>query len=278
MFLKRLTQNYPLIIIKSRIEILISLCVSLILILLKPFSIDNLRSGVLFLAISYGLLTFIGLYIFNNILKKVIYQHTNKWTVFREIIFITSLLFFITTLNYIFTSWYNQQPWKFNNYFIWIQITFSVGFFPTILSVLYILYQSKMSQINSQKEPSVLTDSQDVISVTDSLGNNTLTMHVKDFLYAEIRSYTLYINCLHNGVLKQYQMRATISNIEKAICSEDIVRCHRSFIVNTRYIDTIEGNSNGYKLYLKNCNDVIPVSRRYTLLMKEILDKNFITA
>lgn len=274
----KLTGEFPFILMRGKVEILISLCVTVLLLLLQPFSIASAEIGIVASSLSYGLITLISIFFFNNVLKKIIYQQTKKWTIFNEILFILGLLLFITTLNYIYTIAINLSRWDFYDYLYWIKITISVGVFPTVLSVLYISYHSTVEKIKQQFSYEQTAESNDTITFMDSLGNNSLTICAKDFVYAEIKSCTLYINFMHNGVMKSHQMRSTICNIEKAICSGDIVRCHRSFIVTIRYVDSAEGNSNGYRLYLKNCSDVIPVSRRYTLLIKELLDKYFISA
>lgn len=114
---------------------------------------------------------------------------------------------------------------------------------------------------------------QRIITIKDMASNTKLTISSNDFVYAEIRCSTLYIYFMYDKVLREKHLRATISSIEGEVCDEKIVRCHRSFIINVKYVDAMEGNSNGYKLYLKCCNAVIPVSRHYTLIMRNLLDE-----
>lgn len=267
------TKEYPFLIMQNRILILVSSCVTAILLLLHPFSIESFGRDLIFPAITYGFITFLGMYFFNNVIKKSIHKHIAVWTVPKEIIFILSLLLFISTLNYFFTTWYFKGMWEPHRFLSWLNITFSVGIFPTILVVMYIQYRHELEKNDTPPQPVV---PQHLMTISDNRGNNSLTIPLQDFIFAESRGCTLYINYMHDNALKQYHMRASISNVEDAICSGNIVRCHRSFIVNIRYIDAIEGNSNGYKLYLKKGNNIIPVSRRYTLIVKDLLHKNSI--
>ncbi len=39
-----------------------------------------------------------------------------------------------------------------------------------------------------------------------------------------------------------------LKNVERQLNNDFTIRCHRSFIVNINVIDTIAGNTNGYKL------------------------------
>ena len=55
-------------------------------------------------------------------------------------------------------------------------------------------------------------------------------------------------------------LRATLKYLEEQLSGTDMLRCHRSFLVNcSRY--TLEGNSRGYKLTSKADTKIIPVSR-----------------
>jgi len=51
--------------------------------------------------------------------------------------------------------------------------------------------------------------------------------------------------------------------------SHIILRCHRTFIVNTNYIKEIQGNSQGYKLYFEMLDFPALVSQKYIKSIKE---------
>ena len=65
-------------------------------------------------------------------------------------------------------------------------------------------------------------------------------------------------------------LRVTLKNIEDQVVDANIIRCHRSFIINTGVKYTILGNSNGYRLRSKLIEQTIPISRS---LGKEIVSK-----
>ena len=135
---------------------------------------------------------------------------------------------------------------------------------------MYVQYRSKLDKYNKNTKTELESRK---ITIKDMASNIKLTISSNDFVYAEIRCSTLYIYFMHDNVLRERHLRATISSIEDVVCDENIVRCHRSFIINVKYVDAMEGNSNGYKLYLRCCNAVIPVSRHYTLIMRNLLDE-----
>ncbi len=70
--------------------------------------------------------------------------------------------------------------------------------------------------------------------------------------------------------LREKLLRVTLKHVEEQIASDSILRCHRSYIINTGASFTILGNSNGYRLKSAMVKEAIPVSRS---LGKEIVAK-----
>jgi adenylate cyclase len=70
--------------------------------------------------------------------------------------------------------------------------------------------------------------------------------------------------------LQEKLLRVTLKHIEQQVANDVIVRCHRSYIINTSAPFTILGNSNGYHLKSNLLKETIPVSRS---LGKEVVAK-----
>lgn len=64
-----------------------------------------------------------------------------------------------------------------------------------------------------------------------------------------------------SGKVNEKLLRVTLKNVGDQISNKNIVRCHRSFIINIKSPFKILGNSNGYKLKSKHLAEAIPVSR-----------------
>ena len=187
------------------------------------------------------------MHVFNSLIKKLSLKWISHWIVLYEIGFIFALLLFIATLNFLFTVFIGAITLNGDAYLSWLKITLCVGLFPTFTAIMYVQLKSKIDKYDIEAKPKA---EQRMITIKDMVGNSKLTISSNDFVYAEIRCSTLYIYFMHDELLREKHLRATI-----------------------KYIDAIEGNSNGYKLYLKCCNAVIPVSRQYTLKMKNLLDE-----
>jgi len=95
-----------------------------------------------------------------------------------------------------------------------------------------------------------------------------LKINLNNLLYIEAQENYSRLVWLEENELTEKTLRATLKNIEDQITDDHIVRCHRSYIINTGVRFTILGNSNGYRLKSKYFKESIPISRN---LGKEIV-------
>jgi DNA-binding LytR/AlgR family response regulator len=72
-----------------------------------------------------------------------------------------------------------------------------------------------------------------------------------------------------HGIEKKL-LRVNLKNVESQLNNSFTLRCHRSYIVNVHAISNITGNTNGYKLQIRDSDFSIPVSRPKG---KEVMEK-----
>ncbi len=97
-----------------------------------------------------------------------------------------------------------------------------------------------------------------------------LTINLNQLLYIEAQENYSKVVWIDDEKIIEKLLRVTLKNIENQIVDSCIVRCHRSYIINTKVNFTILGNSNGYRLKSNLFRDTIPISRS---LGKEIVEK-----
>ena len=69
-------------------------------------------------------------------------------------------------------------------------------------------------------------------------------------------------------LVKEKVLRSTLKHLEKQLSGTDMLRCHRSYLVNcSRY--RMLGDSRGYKLSTSEDPRTIPVSRAHSRRMLE---------
>lgn len=80
------------------------------------------------------------------------------------------------------------------------------------------------------------------------------------------------IHYLEDDQIKKKLVRSTLAHIELIIESyPTLIRCHRICIVNTHFIEKLNGNCNNRTLTIRGYHKQIPVSRRYYLKVKEVV-------
>jgi DNA-binding LytR/AlgR family response regulator len=100
--------------------------------------------------------------------------------------------------------------------------------------------------------------------------SETLSFNLPDLLFIQADdNYSTVVWQETDGIQKKL-LRINLKNIESQIDNTFAIRCHRSYIVNVHAISNISGNTNGYKLKIKDSEFFIPVSRPKG---KEVMEK-----
>jgi DNA-binding LytR/AlgR family response regulator len=116
----------------------------------------------------------------------------------------------------------------------------------------------KLNEIDSIREKAIQPDNTITLSTDTS---ETFVMKLTELVYvAAVDNYS-EVYCFRNNAMLKKLLRVTLKNIEVQLKNQFIIRCHRSYLINIREIESISGNTNGYKLKMKNTDVTIPVSR-----------------
>jgi hypothetical protein len=100
------------------------------------------------------------------------------------------------------------------------------------------------------------------------------SLAIKVSLLLLIRSANNYIEVFwkEGEIVKNQMVRCSMVNAEETLKEHKFIfKCHRSFMVNINYIDKIEGNSQGYKLFFEDINFPVPISKNTVTRLKELI-------
>jgi hypothetical protein len=245
--------------------------VFLFLYIFKPFGISKLDINLVSYTLGFGVITFLitlfSLFIFPLIFPK--YFDQNKWIIGKM-----SLFFLGTTLLIGIANWYyNLQIVKPNNLLNngllhYILVTVLVSFFP-------LLFYMYMSEKNRSKQHTLVanklskTTKDDIkerkkIVLFAENKKDGLSLMINEIVYISSEGNYASIFYILKGELKEHLIRISLNELEKQLQSFDfIVRCHKSYIINTQQVLKIEGNARGYFLKLHKLDFFIPVSRSF---------------
>jgi DNA-binding LytR/AlgR family response regulator len=102
------------------------------------------------------------------------------------------------------------------------------------------------------------------ITIKDENEIVKLILKTEDLLFIQSADNYVEVNFLENGVLSKSLLRNSIKKLETTFINTSIVRCHRSFIVNTHNIVLSKKTSSGFNLILNQVSELtIPVSKSY---------------
>ncbi len=120
---------------------------------------------------------------------------------------------------------------------------------------------------NTQKNNAgeqIVTDNPDIINFHDYTGALKFTVKLENIYY--IKAEGNYVNVLYNnkGGISSFVLRNKIQAIEDSLAGTPLMRCHRTYIVNSNNIKLIRNESDGYYIDFNQTGlESVPVSNTY---------------
>jgi DNA-binding LytR/AlgR family response regulator len=123
---------------------------------------------------------------------------------------------------------------------------------------------SKYEEDNLDKTMELISDS----------GTENLVLQVADVVLIKSADNYVEIVYMEDNTFKRKLIRNTLKNIELQLRQySNFIRCHRTYIINTYYIEKLHKKLNNYVLTIKGYNEQVTVSRQYLLKVKEAIAK-----
>ena len=121
---------------------------------------------------------------------------------------------------------------------------------------------NKLKNILSRAVMKLAQDSQDFIIINKERQNKKLLL--KDIFYFEIKGRVVFVHSV-SGIFDYYDQ---IGILEQNLRNRGFFRCHKSFLVNLKHVDTY----NREEIALDNGEKIIIAKRRYEDFCKDILE------
>jgi len=254
----------------------ISMGVFVFLWLFQPFDISTLPvRQKYYLLVGFGLITFLSLSFYLLFIPSLFQKKFSSavWTIKKEIFWNTWILFTILAGYFFFTQW--LEVLKFNFYTV-IKLALT-AVLP--ISVLIIINYNRILRLHVKmahelnrklKEHKLIEDK--IIYFTSDYQKDSLAIKASTLLF--IRSANNYIEVFwkEGDTVKNQMVRCSMISVEETVREyKFIYKCHRSYIVNIKFIERFEGNSQGYKLFFEGINFPIPVSKVSVDKLKELI-------
>ncbi len=254
--------------------------VGLFLFFIRPFGIEGEWMDLTLASVYFAGVTMVFGWVFEIVTRFVLKIPTNgpNWTLGKWIIFSFVLVVWIALGNFLMVNM--LSGWRAMDYFSFLRMigyTSLIGIFPVVLSG--VIIQLRATQQNEESATDLAQHlhpekqkTEQTISLEADNGS-TLTLKVADLRYIEAMQN--YVNIFHINAkgLQKEVLRSTIASMEQRFGGTDIVRCHRSFLVNADQIDKVAGNAQGLRLQVNGIDgQEIPVSRSYIPMLRALLN------
>ena len=259
---------------KLLISFLFGLFVYLFLAFFQPFRISEITINIYTYLLGFGFITTFVLFI-SYILLPLIFSKlfdSNLWNVKKEIIFYLSNIIIIAILNYEYDLISNYVPThQFSRLLSFLWITPSVGIFPLLFLVfireIYLTGKSKKNalELNSRivQRNKTLTKSE-VITINANTKSDKFKLNLRDLLYVKSEDNYCQLYFRENDKIQNRLLRVSLKNIEEQLKAyPEILRCHRSYIVNKNHIAKVSGNARSYAIHFALCDQTVSVSRYF---------------
>ncbi len=146
-----------------------------------------------------------------------------------------------------------------------------IMFLPYFLFVSYMHVKDVIKKLENENREKI-PESNFIKDITFKDENDTvkLVLKIDNLLFIQSADNYVEVNFLENGVLSKSLLRNSIKKLETTFANTPVIRCHRSFIVNTNNIELAKKTSSGFNLTLNKVPEVIiPVSKSYISEIKK---------
>lgn len=259
----------------------VGILVALILFFVGPFGLNTLQPDALKAAIC---VTFGGITIatvlathYIAILSFPSFFKSENWNVGKNIGMTLIHFFMVGSANFIFVWSKGWSEMKLDLFLLMQLSTLAVGALP--VGILTILKHNRLLR-NSLRDAQKLDDLRskhkrekqtDTIVLSGSNRDEELHTSLDELLFvrAEGNYVEIYTSLNSN---RAHLLRSTLSSIEDTLqFYPQLIRSHRSYIVNIEKVEGIQGNAQGLRLVLGPDDLKIPVSRTYLQTVQSYL-------
>lgn len=202
---------------------------------------------------------------------KIFPSKKENWIIKKELLLIALFLLLVGIVQFLIRDviYDNPNNWSLRYLYEEIRNTFLVG-----ILFAFILVPINYHRLNT-RNAKVFNVSKEIAAIsnkTPSYIKNELDVDLQNILY--VKAEGNYIEFFFSNGSKTLK-RLTIKSLENSLNSyPNFIKTHRSYIVNINQIDAVIGNAQGYKLQLKNCSSIIPVSRKMISMFNEKMNSN----
>ncbi len=155
--------------------------------------------------------------------------------------------------------------WWYRNMFLSFGVLMGV-----LMIVLRRYYGIKSLTINEEVIEANKTQEKTVVNITGTVKKDFFKCAPTDILFVKSEDNYVYIYYITPEGVKDKMLRSTLKHIHEQL--PDLLKVHRSCIVNHDHIRELKGNAQNAKLYMNNVDEPLTVSKTYYPELKSLVE------
>lgn len=259
-----------------RLLFFVTFFVFVFIILFKPFNSNNWKQGmgvdtfvfyaILLVAIGLGVLAV------SRIVMYLTRNHIELYY-FTYIVWMLSEIAFISLACTLFVWLIDGQRNDYFHIFPYTAFyTTTILFLPYSILLLYFELKEKNVALEKIKtslhlKPTAKINGEEtnLINFPDDKGNLKLSVNADHLFYLEAADNYIKICYINKEKVSHFILRNSLKNIENLLTNSNLVRCHRSYMINLSKVNVLRREKDGLYIELdsKSLPD-IPVSKTYS--------------
>ncbi len=267
---------------KDKVLVLLSLaifCLTLyILYILKPHQVnyEEQRVSYFFTCLIQSIVPVLLFILGSLIISKSIKKREKEWNIVNEFLFVFILLLGVGLGNFLTRDlvYINEKNWSSQYLFEELSNSFGIGLFIAFIIVLlriiielYLNLQKAKTLLNKIKPKNFdpKFSQKNLIQIQGKNKSQEFSINVPKFLYAKSSGNYIDIFLEEEEVVQRITKRISLySFLNHFSQQENIIRIHKSYVVNLHKIVHVNGNAAGLFLTLSRITEsTIPVSRKH---------------
>lgn len=88
-------------------------------------------------------------------------------------------------------------------------------------------------------------------------------IELNKLLFIELADNGTQVYYLNKNQVHKQVLRGSLKHFETQLKNTPIQRCHPAYLINLSQLSFVDGNNEGIKLYLRQYDEAIPVSKKY---------------
>lgn len=280
-------QPYPLLTWREAMkrDLYFGVFLTIFLLVFTPFGLSDFAYDRYYIIIGYGITSYVVIALNDlagyHLLSKIFTE--SKWKVYHQIVWALWHLMMLGIANLAYGVWVGAFPLTLISFAKLELYVLASAIIPVMaITLLRQRYLLKQNLKQAETMNADIRQRQDRLPGTESKKETIRFMaeNNKDFLEVSpdailcISSADNYVEFVYakDGKVTRQLLRSTLGRVEETLRAYPFfLRCHRAFIVHIGKVKSVEGNSQGYRVFLENVPDAIPVARSKNLHLKQLI-------